>query len=59
MDQHDSPFCNLARSRIRQESEFAAAMINAFPVTEDHTLVVPRRHVASVFDLPDEEQAAQ
>ena len=27
-------------------------------VAEGHSLVVPKRHVASLFDLPDEEQAA-
>jgi diadenosine tetraphosphate (Ap4A) HIT family hydrolase len=31
---------------------------DAFPVAEGHTLVVPKRHVASLFDLPEEDQAA-
>jgi diadenosine tetraphosphate (Ap4A) HIT family hydrolase len=31
---------------------------DAFPVTQGHTLIVPKRHVASLFDLPDEEQVA-
>jgi diadenosine tetraphosphate (Ap4A) HIT family hydrolase len=26
-----------------------------FPVTPGHTLVVPKRHVASIFDLPEPE----
>jgi diadenosine tetraphosphate (Ap4A) HIT family hydrolase len=34
------------------------AVPDAFPVVEGHMLVVPRRHVASLFDLSDEEQAA-
>jgi diadenosine tetraphosphate (Ap4A) HIT family hydrolase len=34
------------------------AFSDAFPVAEGHTLVLPRRHVASLFDLPDEELAA-
>jgi diadenosine tetraphosphate (Ap4A) HIT family hydrolase len=58
MDLYECPFCTLKKSRILAESEFAAALIDAFPVTEGHTLVVPKRHVASVFDLSDEEQAA-
>ena len=58
MDRNDCPFCRLEKSRIRLESEFAAAIPDGFPVTEGHTLVVPKRHVASLFDLPDEEQAA-
>ncbi len=34
------------------------AILDGFPVAEGHSLVVPKRHVASPFDLPDEEQAA-
>jgi diadenosine tetraphosphate (Ap4A) HIT family hydrolase len=33
-------------------SEHAIAFPDAFPVTQGHTLVVPRVHVESVFDLP-------
>jgi hypothetical protein len=40
------------------ENEAALAIPDAFPVTEGHTLVVPRRHVAGLFSLPDEELAA-
>jgi diadenosine tetraphosphate (Ap4A) HIT family hydrolase len=57
MDPHHCPFCHLEKSRIHLESEFATAFLDAFPVTEGHTLVVPKRHVASLFDLSDEEQA--
>jgi diadenosine tetraphosphate (Ap4A) HIT family hydrolase len=58
MDQPRCPFCHLEASRIRLENEAAAAILDGFAVAEGHTLVIPRRHVASVFDLPDEEQAA-
>lgn len=33
-------------------------MSDKFPSAEGHTLVVPRRHVARVLDLTDEEYAA-
>jgi diadenosine tetraphosphate (Ap4A) HIT family hydrolase len=52
------PFCNLDPGRIRLENAAAIALPDAFPVAEGHTLVVPRRHVASLFDLSEEEQAA-
>jgi diadenosine tetraphosphate (Ap4A) HIT family hydrolase len=58
MDQNDCPFCRLEKSRIRLESEFAAAIPDGFPVTEGHTLVLPKRHVPCVFDLPEDELAA-
>ena len=48
-----SPAC-----RIYAESDVAIARPDEFPITKGHTLVVPKRHVASIFDLSDEEQAA-
>ena len=54
----DCPFCHLGRHQIRLETDIALAFLDAFPVTEGHTLVVPKRHVSSLFDLPEEEQAA-
>jgi diadenosine tetraphosphate (Ap4A) HIT family hydrolase len=58
MDQQGCPFCHLEKTRIRLESEFALAFFDAFPVVDGHMLVVPKRHVASLFDLSEEEQAA-
>src|SRR5687767_15160563 len=58
MDQHDCPFCRLEKTRIHLEREFAVALLDGFPITTGHTLVIPKRHVATLFDLPDEELAA-
>jgi diadenosine tetraphosphate (Ap4A) HIT family hydrolase len=58
MDQHDCPFCRLEKNRIRLENEFALAFLDGFPVAQGHTLVIPKRHAASLFELPEEEQAA-
>jgi diadenosine tetraphosphate (Ap4A) HIT family hydrolase len=58
MDQIQCPFCRLDQARIYVENELALAFADAYPVTEGHTLVVPRRHIASLFDLCEEEQAA-
>jgi hypothetical protein len=52
------PFCDSASGRIRPESEAAIAIPDVFPVAEGHTLVVPKRHVANLFDLSEAEQAA-
>lgn len=48
------PFCSLA-IRTTAENDLAVALLDAYPVTEQHTLVVPRRHVAEYFDLTREE----
>jgi diadenosine tetraphosphate (Ap4A) HIT family hydrolase len=58
MDQRRCRFCHLEKSRITLENDSAVAFPDAFPVTEGHILVVPKRHVASLFDLSEEDQAA-
>jgi diadenosine tetraphosphate (Ap4A) HIT family hydrolase len=58
MDQQRCPFCHLEKSRITLESDCAVAFPDAYPVAEGHMLIVPKRHVVSLFDLSDEEQAA-
>jgi len=52
------PFCDLDAARIYAENDAAFAIPDAFPISEGHTLVIPRQHVASIFDLSEDEQAA-
>ena len=52
------PFCALDAARIYAENDVAVAIPDAFPIAEGHTLVIPKRHVASIFDLSEDEQAA-
>jgi diadenosine tetraphosphate (Ap4A) HIT family hydrolase len=40
------------------EVDLWAAFRDGYPKAEGHTLVIPKRHTASLFDLPDEEQAS-
>lgn len=56
MDHHNCPFCRTEKDRIRVESEFAVASLDRFPVTQGHTLVIPKRHVASLYELSIDEQ---
>jgi len=51
------PFCKLEDSRIFAASDCAVAIKDGFPVTPGHTLVIPRRHVHSIYHLTDDEQA--
>ena len=48
----DCPFCDLAPPSVWLESSSALALWDGFPISEGHTLVVPRRHASSLFDLP-------
>ena len=52
------PFCEPDADRVWLESEVGFVLWDAFPVTEGHTLVVPRQHVASIYELPADDQAA-
>ena len=52
------PFCNLPKQRIILQTGTTLVFFDSFPVTEGHTLVIPKRHVASIFDLAPEELAA-
>ena len=55
----DCPFCHLiASGSVTDVNAHAVAFADGYPVAAGHTLVVPRRHVASVFDLGPEEYAA-
>jgi ATP adenylyltransferase len=44
-------FCDIAASRIIGENETMVAIRDAFPVTQGHTLLIPKRQVASPNDL--------
>ncbi len=54
----DCPFCELSPERRWIETELAIAAPDMYPAAPGHTLVLPRRHVDSIFELDEEEQAA-
>jgi len=45
------PFCSLPQERVVHSSELGVVIRDAFPISPGHTLVVPRRHVGSFFEL--------
>jgi diadenosine tetraphosphate (Ap4A) HIT family hydrolase len=54
----DCPFCGLPAARIVAANEQALAVLDAYPVSPGHTLILPRRHVPSFFDITGSELAA-
>lgn len=52
----DCPFCSLDPDDVVARSDHGFAIRDAFPVSQGHTLVIPREHVGRVFDLPMEAQ---
>ena len=51
----DCPFCNLPQERILHDGSWTLAFRDAFPVSPGHTLIVPKRHVQSFFELENHE----
>lgn len=51
------PFCHLPPERIVLSNAVGWVVRDAYPVSPGHTLVIPRRHMGSFFELnPDERQ---
>lgn len=56
MAQAQCPFCALPESRIIDADSNAMVIRDGFPVSEGHTLVIPRRHVGSFFEVTSAER---
>ena len=51
-------FCELQADRVIASNALALAIRDNYPVTELHTLVIPKRHAATFFDLFEPERRA-
>lgn len=52
------PFCSLSEDRILLADDHVLVIRDGFPVSPGHTLVIPRRHVGSFFEITLAERAA-
>lgn len=52
------PFCDLSSLALVAESDLAFAVRDKFPVRPLHTLIIPKRHVADVFEAAPQEREA-
>jgi diadenosine tetraphosphate (Ap4A) HIT family hydrolase len=57
MNDRDCPFCDLGE-RVLAENELAVAVRDFEPASTGHTLIIPKRHSESFFDLTSEEVTA-
>ncbi|OLN27233.1 HIT family protein [Desulfosporosinus metallidurans] len=48
-------FCIPTETDILVENKMALAFFDKFPVNEGHVLIIPKRHIASLFDMTEEE----
>jgi diadenosine tetraphosphate (Ap4A) HIT family hydrolase len=51
------PFCTAPAGRWLLQRDTAVALRDAYPVSPGHTLILPRRHVASFFETTAAERA--
>ena len=51
------PFCTLPESRIVAENAHGLVIRDAYPVSPGHTLVIPKRHMCSFFELRPAERS--
>ncbi len=53
----DCLFCKKSKGdEILHENEHAFAILDGYPVSEGHTLIIPKRHFADYFDITQKEQ---
>ncbi len=56
--QTECPFCRVDLTRVVLSNNVAYAIRDAFPVSPGHTLVIPRSHTRSIYDLAPADQHA-
>ncbi len=47
---HECIFCTASDEHYLMENEYAFAIPDKYPITEGHTLIIPKRHFAYYFD---------
>lgn len=56
------PFCEIAREsshkRIIAENEYAFLIRDGYPVSDGHSLVIPKRHISTFFETTEAEKLA-
>ena len=50
-------FCTLPSARVIDENTTTMVIRDGYPVSPGHTLLIPKRHTGSFFDLSEQERA--
>ena len=54
----DCPFCNPSEDEIVLANDLCYARYDKYPVSPGHLLLIPYRHIPTLFDATDAEHAA-
>ena len=49
-------FCTLNYTRIIVTNDHALAIMDGFPISPGHALIIPKRHIASLFEATRDER---
>lgn len=52
------PFCQIPPERVVLANDLAFVIRDGYPISPGHTLVIPRRHVGSFFEISEAERTA-
>jgi diadenosine tetraphosphate (Ap4A) HIT family hydrolase len=58
MNARPCPFCHRDPARVLGEDDLTVTYKDGFPVSPGHTVSIPKRHVATLFEATDEGQPA-
>ena len=58
MSKNSCIFCDIDAFDVQAENDYAYVINDAFPITEMHALIIPKRHVKTYFDLNADELGA-
>ena len=51
-------FCNTSKKEIIFENDLAFVAFDSYPVSQFHSLIIPKRHIQNYFDLTNDELLA-
>lgn len=58
IDHKPCPFCTLPKERIIESNDHGLVIRDGFPISEGHTLIIPKRHIGSFFETTQVEKLA-
>ncbi len=56
MTNNQCPFCYLDPTRILTSNVHALAIMDGFPISPGHALIIPKRHLGSLFEATRDER---
>jgi len=52
------PFCTIAPEKVIAQNAHTFTVRDMLPISPGHTLILPKRHIASIFEATKDEVAA-